>query len=135
MNVLNLNRIILVGNLIADPKMQTTTSGATVCHFRIAVNRDHLSADGQRIADYINCVAWGNTAEFVKTNFSKGKPVLVIGSLQTGSYKDKDGNKNYYAEISVDKVRMVEAPDVKQNQQADRNMDELYPDDDQNLPF
>ena len=135
MTVLNLNHTILAGNLVADPEMRVSQSGTNLCRFRIAVNRDHLSADGQRITDFFNCVAWSETAEFVCKNFAKGRPICVVGQLQSGSYPDKNGEKRYYTEISVRRVHMIEPPEAKQPKSNERFTDDLDLYDDPNLPF
>lgn len=112
MNVLSYNQSILIGNLTADPKPGEAKSGKKYCRFRLAVNRRHLSGDGQRITDYIDCVAWGDSADFLSANFRQGSPVMVIGELQSGKYTDSTGNTRYTTEISVRDIRMVEAPNV-----------------------
>ena len=99
------NRVILVGNLVADPELKATTNGVNVTRFRIAVNR-RFAKNGE--TDFIDIVAWRNTAEFVCRHFTKGKPILVSGSLQNNNWTDADGNKRYATEIVADEVTFVE---------------------------
>ena len=102
-----MNRVILVGNLARDPELTTTNSGLSVCRFTVAVSRSYANADGEREADFINCVAWRNTAEFVTKYFKKGSPVGVVGSIQARSQEGQDGTKKYVTEVSVDNVEFV----------------------------
>ena len=82
-----LNRVILMGRLVADPELRQTTSGISVASFRIAVDRNFQSkGSAERQADFIPCVAWRQTAEFVSKYFSKGRMIAVEGSLQSRSY-------------------------------------------------
>lgn len=102
-----MNKVILVGNLARDPEFTTTPSGVNVCRFTVAVSRAYANADGERETDFINCVAWRNTAEFVSKYFKKGSPAGVVGSIQTRSYEGQDGNKRYVTEVSVENVEFV----------------------------
>ena len=88
-----MNAVILVGNLARDPELRTTQSGVALCNLTIAVNRRFANADGQREADFINCVAWRQTAEFIHKYFQKGQKIVLRGSLQTRSYDAQDGSK------------------------------------------
>ena len=98
-----LNCVTLMGRLVADPELRTTTTGKSVCTFRIAVDRTYQKAGEQRQADFITIVAWESTANFVSRYFAKGSMIAVQGSIQTGSY-EKDGVKRYTVEISADNV-------------------------------
>ena len=112
------NRVILVGNLVADPELKTTNNGVNVTRFSIAVNRK-LSKTNE--VDYFEIVVWRTTAEFVCRHFTKGMPILVSGMLQNRSWTDKDGNKRYATEIVADEVTFVERK--KDNSQpADNNV-------------
>lgn len=102
-----MNKVILVGNLARDPELTTTPSGVSVCRFTVAVSRTYANADGERETDFINCVAWRNTAEFVAKYFKKGSSAGVVGSIQTRTYEGNDGNKRYVTEVSVDNVEFV----------------------------
>lgn len=104
------NKVILIGNMTADPELKQTTAGLSVCTFSIAVNRRFAKADqGQQTVDFINIVAWRQTAEFVSRYFKKGNPILVCGQLQTRSWTDNQGQKRYATEVSADEVSFVTA--------------------------
>ena len=98
------NKVILVGNMTADPELKQSTSGVSVCSFSIAVNRK-MAKNGE--CDFINIVAWRQQAEFVSRYFKKGKPILVCGQLQTRSWTDNQGNKRYATEVVADEVTFV----------------------------
>ena len=99
-----LNRIEIMGNLVADPELKTTSSGINVCSFRIACERDYVSSVGQREADFVDCVTWREKAEFISKYFSKGMPILVSGRLQMRKWEDRDGNKRTAAEIQAESL-------------------------------
>ena len=99
-----LNRVILMGRLVADPELKTTPSGISVTSFRIAVERSYAKAGEERQADFFNIVCWRNTAEFVCKYFPKGSLIALEGQLQTRSYQDKDGTTRYMVEVLADKV-------------------------------
>ena len=92
-----LNHIAIMGRLVRDPELRRTGNGTAVASFCVAVDRD-FSGDGQKEADFINCVAWRQTGEFVSKYFTKGKLIAVSGRLQMRSYTDKDGKKRTAAE-------------------------------------
>ena len=142
------NKVILVGNLVADPELKTTPSGISVTSFRIAVNRRFTKAGEQPVTDYFDIVAWRQTAEFVARFFTKGRPILVCGSLQTRTWTDSNNTKRYSTEIVADEVTFVErkgdggsyGQSVPQNTQptystppADSGFEDLSADDE--LPF
>ena len=103
------NKVILIGNLTADPELKQTTSGTSVCSFSIAVNRRFAKAEqGQQNVDFINIVTWRQSAEFVCRYFKKGNPILVCGQLQTRSWTDQQGQKRYATEVVADEVSFVE---------------------------
>lgn len=97
-----LNLIVIMGRLTRDPEIRRTASGTAVANFSVAVDRDFPSQDGSRETDFIDCVAWKHTAEFIGKYFSKGKQIVAKGRLQIRSWEDKDGNKRRTAEIVVD---------------------------------
>lgn len=99
-----LNLIVIMGRLTRDPELRRTSSGTAVANFSVAVDRDFPSQDGSRETDFIDCVAWKHTADFVGKYFSKGKQIVVKGRLQIRSWTDKDGNKRRTAEIVADSV-------------------------------
>ena len=98
-----LNCAVIMGRLTADPELRQTPSGVSVTRFTVAVDRGYVKAGEERKADFINVVAWRQTAEFVSKYFQKGSMIAVQGSIQTGSY-EKDGVKRYTVEISADNV-------------------------------
>ena len=97
-----LNTITIMGRFTRDPECRRTGSGTPVTSFTVAVDRDFSSQDGQKETDFIDCVAWRNTAEFVHNYFSKGRMIVVTGRLQIRSWKDKDGNNRRTAEVVAD---------------------------------
>ena len=101
------NKVILIGNLTAAPELKKTASGVSVTSFTIAVNR-RFAKDGQQQTDFINIVAWRQTAEFVARYFNKGKPILICGQLQTRSWTDQNGQKHYATEVVADEASFVE---------------------------
>ena len=104
-----LNHIVIMGRLTRDPEMRKTGSGIAVANFTVAVDRDFNGQDGQKETDFIDCVAWRKTAEFVQKYFSKGKMIAVSGRLQVRSWIDKDGNKRRTAEIQADNIYFGES--------------------------
>ena len=111
------NKCILIGRICNDLELKTTTNGISVCSFCIAVDRPY-SKDKEKQADFINCVAWRERAEFVTRYFGKGKPILVEGSIQTRNYEDKNGNKRTAVEVVADNVQFVESK--KDSEQVSR---------------
>lgn len=101
------NKVILVGRLCADPELRQTPSGISVCTFRIAVDRNYSPKDGEKTCDFIDIVVWRERAEFVTRHFSKGKPILVEGTIQTRNYNDKNGAKRTAVEVVAENVRFV----------------------------
>ncbi len=102
------NKVILVGNMTADPELKQTTAGTSICSFSIAVNRRFTKAEqGQPTVDFINIVAWRQQAEFVSRYFKKGNPILVCGQLQTRSWTDNQGQKRYATEVIADELTFV----------------------------
>lgn len=145
----SLNKVILIGNLVADPELKQTQNGIMVTTFRIAVSRRFTRAGEQPQADFIDIVCWRQQAEFVTRYFTKGKPILICGSIQTRTWTDKDNNKRYSTEVVADEVSFVErksdstsfSRDFDTAQQApsysspkaNSSFEELSPDDE--LPF
>lgn len=99
-----LNCVTLMGRLVADPELRTTTTGKSVCTFRIAVDRSYAKQGEQRQADFITIVAWESTANFVSRYFSKGSMIALQGSIQTRSYEDNNGNKRTAFEVLAREV-------------------------------
>ncbi|MBR1660271.1 MAG: single-stranded DNA-binding protein [Oscillospiraceae bacterium] len=104
-----LNQIVLMGRLVRDPEMRYTQSQTPVCSFRIAVDRDFGGRDGaERQTDFIDIVAWRQSAEFVSKYFTKGSMIIVVGRLQMRDWTDRDGNKRTSAEVQADRVMFGE---------------------------
>ena len=102
------NKVILIGNMTADPELKQTTGGISVCSFSIAVNRRFAKADqGQQNVDFINIVTWRQQAEFVARYFKKGNPILICGQIQTRTWTDNQGQKRYATEVVADEVSFV----------------------------
>jgi len=139
------NKVILIGNLVADPELKQTPSGVSVTSFRIAVGRRYVKSGEAQQADFIDVVCWRSTAEFVTKYFSKGKSILVCGSLQSRSWTDSTTNqKRYSVEVLADEVSFVEkktdgsgvmnsAPTPYSASAKDIEFEEMSADDD--LPF
>lgn len=102
---LNLNKSIIGGRLTADPELQTTQNGISVCSFSIAVAR---KANREK-TEYIRCVAWRNMAEFISKYFHKGSSICIIGNIQTRSWDDSDGKKQYATEVVVEETMFVDS--------------------------
>lgn len=126
---MDLNKVILIGRLTADPELKQTASGVSVINFTIAVNRKYKQ-DGEKIADFINIIAWKERAEFVSKYFSKGNPICICGEIQTRKWKDKNGENRYATEINASEVNFVES---KTNKPEESNQYEEVADE--NLPF
>lgn len=103
-----LNTAILMGRLTADPELRHTPNNVAVTSFTLACDRSYVKAGAERQVDFIDIVAWRNTAEFVSRYFRKGQLVAVQGSIQTRTYTDKDGNKRKAFEIVADNVHFAE---------------------------
>lgn len=137
-----MNKVLLTGNVVRDPEHRATKDGTSVCNFTIAINRKYKDSTGTYPSDYINCVAWKNTADFVSKYFQKGSPIEVEGNLQTRNFEDSKGIKRYVTEVYVEQVgfngrRLRE--DVPENKTAEElfgdELAEFKPIDDSDLPF
>lgn len=103
-----MNKVELIGRLTKDPEIRNTSNQVPFCNFTLAVDRRFKDANGQREADFINCVAWRQTATFIQKYFRKGNRLGVIGSIQTRNYEDENG-KHYITEVIVDEAEFVES--------------------------
>jgi len=100
-----LNKVILMGRLVADPEYRQTSQGTSMCRIRLAIDRPFTSKNtGERQADFIGVTAWRSTADFISRYFTKGKPILVEGSLRNNDYTDNNGVKHYSMEVYADSV-------------------------------
>ena len=118
-----LNKVILLGRLTADPELRSTQNGTSVTQFTLAVDRNYQKQGEERQADFINCVAWKQTAKFIAKYFSKGRMIAVEGSLQTRNYEDKQGNKRTATEVIVSNASFTGEP--KQESKQSDDFDEL----------
>lgn len=134
-----MNKAILVGNLTKAPEQRTTASGIAATSFTVAVKRRYKTQDGQQQTDFINCVAWRSTAEFVAKYFTKGSRIGIVGTIQTRTYDDQNGNKRYVTEVVVDEAEFVTSkaqnPGAKAQEAAPDGLEEYAPLDDSELPF
>ena len=100
-----LNHITIMGRLVRDPELRRTQAGVSVCTFTVAVDRDFQSREsGEKQADFIDCVAWRQTAEFVSKYFTKGRMIVVDGSLQSRKWQDKNGQNRVSWEVLADNI-------------------------------
>ena len=102
-----MNKILLIGRLTKDPELRYTQSGTAVASFTLAVNRSFANQNGEREADFINCVAWQKAAEFVSQYFKKGQQMALEGRLQVRSYDDNNGQRRWVTEVVTEKVEFV----------------------------
>ncbi len=156
MSNLNLNKVVLAGRLTGDPELKQTPSGVSVTNFSIAINRRFSSRNGENAeqqTDFINVVAWRQTAEFITKFFRKGSAICLTGSIQTRAWQDAQGQKRYATEVVVDDAMFVDSraesnaaqggsyvpdayaqtPSFSSNAAQTANFEELNTDDD--LPF
>lgn len=108
-----LNTVAVVGRLTADPELRTTATGTSVTTFTLAVNRDYVKKGEQRQADFLDCVAWTNTAELICRYMKKGSQMAVAGSIQTRSFEDREGKKRKVTEILVNSVTFLTPYEAK----------------------
>ena len=122
-----LNSVCLMGRLTADPELKSTQLGVSVCNFRIAVDRTYTPKGQEKQTDFINIITWLSTAEFVSRYFRKGQLVAVQGSIQTGQYTDRDGNKRTAFDVVADNVffaeKKAESGETKQGAGYDHSPD------------
>jgi len=110
-----MNKVCLIGRFTAKPELRYVNSDVAVVKFKLAVNRKFNSQDGQREADFINCVAWRKTADLIAKYFDKGNQIGLEGHIQTGSYEAEDGTKRYTTDVVVDEFSFVESKAEKEN--------------------
>lgn len=128
-----MNIAILLGRLTRDPELRTTQSGLSVATFTIAIDRKFKNADGTRTADFISCVAWRQTAEFIAQYFHKGSMIAVEGTIQTRNYEAQDGSgKRYVTEVIVDAAHFT---GNKQDNQSGYQTEQYDGDSSVELPF
>ena len=106
-----MNKVILTGRITKDPEVRYTQTGVAVVSFTIAVNRQYRDANGNNQADFINCTAWRQTADFITRYIKKGYMLLVEGSIQTRSYQGQDGQTRYVTEVACESVENLQPRD------------------------
>lgn len=130
-----INKAILMGRLTRDPELRRTDSGKAVCNFTVAIDNGYGE---EKSADFISCVAWNKTAEFVDKYFAKGRMIIVVGRIQTRTWEDRDGKKNYVTEVVASEVAFGESKKDAATNSAGHTAagDDFTPiDSDDDLPF
>ena len=107
-----MNKVILIGRLTKDPELRKTPTDVSVCQFTIAVNRPFQQQNGERQADFINCIAWRNQAENLAKYIKKGGQIAVEGSIQTRSYDDQNGVRRFATEVICSQITFLESKKV-----------------------
>jgi single-strand DNA-binding protein len=129
-----MNKFVGIGRLVADVELRSTNSGKSVCAFTVAINRRGKDAG----TDWVDCVAWEKTAEFISKHFNKGQQIAITGRLQTRNYEDKNGSKRKVTEVVVEEVFFCDSK-PQNSLQASEPMAPLgfaaLPNDDGDLPF
>lgn len=116
-----LNTITIMGRMVRDPEIRKTGAGTSVVNFTLAVDRDYTDDNGDRETDFIDCVVWAHSADFVAKYFSKGDLMAVNGRLQLRDWEDDDGNRRRAAEIKVDNVYFGGGKREKSEEQSGKN--------------
>ena len=130
-----MNKVILMGRLTKEPELKQTPNQISVVRFSLAVNRRFVK-EGQQEADFINCVAWRQTAEFISRYFHKGSMIAVAGSIQTRSWEGQDGKRQYAAEVLADEVYFTGEKKLENQSQPQADIFTGFaPADDEDLPF
>lgn len=142
-----LNKAILMGRLTRDPELKRTQNDTAVASFTLALDRDRKGANGERQTDFIDCVAWGKQAEFVKQWFTKGMMAVVVGRIQSRTWEDKNGNKRKSIEVYVAEMNFGETKKARQTASqpaddgymdalaSDTDFTDLGSDDESDIPF
>lgn len=138
-----INNVTLLGRLTATPELKATPGGASVTNFCIAIDRRFQPKDGNKQTDFINCVAWRSTAEFISKFFKKGDPIALTGEIQTRKYTDKDGNARTAFEVIVNQAAFCGSKNSNDNSEPTPTERESIPENvvggfsffDDDLPF
>ena len=120
--VINMNCAVIMGRLVATPELRQTPSGVSVTSFTVAVNRGYVSRGGERQTDFIDVVAWRQTAEFISRYFQKGNMIAIEGSIQTRSYEDKQGNKRKAVEVVANQAHFCESKSSSESSQSNSSV-------------
>lgn len=130
-----MNKVILTGRFTRDPEVRYTNDGTSIARFSVAVNRKFAKEGSDQKADFLNCVAFGKSAEFIEKYFRKGMKADLSGRIQTGSYTNKDGVKVYTTDIVVEEIEFGESKGSSQTQTASPTPNpEADPDGFMNIP-
>lgn len=122
-----MNNAILTGNIVREPEYRCTTNGVPICSFTVAVRRPRKDSSGTYPTDFINCVAWRTTAEFVHKHFQKGSPIGVTGEIQTRNFEDAKGIKRYVTEVVVSNVEFIgKKQEAKEEPKKETDADDLF---------
>lgn len=118
-----MNKVIIVGRLTRDPEIKYSTgeNATAIARFSLAVNRKFKNDEGNYDADFINCIAFGKTAEFIEKYFSKGMAMGIAGRIQTGGYTNKEGQKVYTTEVVVEETEFVESKNKTKSENTATN--------------
>lgn len=131
-----LNKVVLMGRFTKDPELRATAGGVSVSSFALAVDRDYSGQNGEKETDFIDCVAWKGTAEFVSKYFKKGSMAVVEGRLQIRPYETTDGQKRRAAEVNVNNIYFGESKrEQSETPAADLPSPVSSVGDDEDLPF
>lgn len=130
-----MNVVCLTGRLTADPELKKTQTGKSVVSFTLAVDRDFKSADGERQADFINCVAWNQPAEFITKFFKKGKMIAIVGELRNRQYETKDGTKRTVTEVIIFKAEFCGNSGNGNKTSPNASTEDFATVEDDDLPF
>lgn len=113
-----LNKVILMGRITQELELKQTTNGTAVLSFNVAVDRNYTKQGEEKQTDFITCVAWKKTAEFINNYFGKGRMIALEGQLRSRTYDDKNGTKHYVTEVYVDNVSFTGEPKQGENSSA-----------------
>ena len=126
-----INNVIIAGRLVRNAELKITTSGLSIANFTVATSR--YNKDKEDTTDFINCVAFGKTAELVAERIEKGGRVLVQGSIKTGSYETKEGRRVYTTDVTANRVQIIDWAGETKKQEI--GFDEMTPTDNDSIPF
>ena len=113
-----MNVVLLTGRLVKDPEIRLTQNQKSVANFTLAVDRSYKDQNGEKPTDFLNCIAWGNTATFMETYVKKGAKIAVMGSVQVRKWQDRDGNTRYSTDINCEKLEILEFPKRERNDEG-----------------
>ncbi len=119
-----MNKWCGIGRLTKEPEVKNTSNQIAVCKFTVAIDRKFKDKDGQKQTDFINCVAWRQTATFISSYFHKGSKIAVVGSIQTRTFDGDDGRRQYITEVVVDEADFVESKNNSSQSKPETHNDE-----------